>query len=180
MGAIREWLSAWKTQRSPSPAAVVEVFGEMEGIICTSDTVVIAPTGQCRGNIQAACLEIAGKVYGSVEVHSLMIQHTGLLRGKARYRSLTMAEGGSILQDEEAERLKSVERNAAVNAEEVAKNDKAAEVSLSQAPRKQLVLIKSERSERSVALEQSAGRKAIMNANPSSANSEGPWFVGSY
>ncbi|HHV57213.1 MAG TPA: polymer-forming cytoskeletal protein [Firmicutes bacterium] len=75
------------------PETVVEVYGRTEGSITGADKVIVAPTGCCKSNVKAAYLDIAGEVYGDVDVEELVIRRAGRLYGQVRYKKLILAEG---------------------------------------------------------------------------------------
>lgn len=75
---------------------IVEVYGRTEGSIAGADKIIVAPTGCCKSNVKATYLDIAGEVYGDVEVEELVIRRTGRLHGQAKYKKLVLAEGAAF------------------------------------------------------------------------------------
>lgn len=123
-----------KESETAREMAVVEVYGVTEGSITGADKVVVAPTGCCRSNVQATCLDIAGEVYGDVDVEELIIRRMGHLYGQARYKKLILAEGAVYCPKDSGDETDTSPRpvDKAVGPCLVARQEQARTVSLQQ------------------------------------------------
>ncbi|MGI6604842.1 MAG: polymer-forming cytoskeletal protein [bacterium] len=82
-----------KEAEATRPGTLVEVYGKTEGSITGANRVVVAPTGCCKSSIKADQLDVAGEVFGDVDVEELVIRRAGRLHGRAKYKRLILTEG---------------------------------------------------------------------------------------
>ena len=73
----------------------IHIDGIMKGIIKAKE-VVIGPTGNFDGEIQANILIINGMAKGKFNIKSLHIRKEGLLHGRAKYDVIVVDSGGKI------------------------------------------------------------------------------------
>lgn len=75
----------------------VRVDGIYRGRICTEDTLEIGEGGRVEGDIDVAFLVVAGEANGGVRVRQkLILERTGLLKGRVDAVSLEVRPGGRI------------------------------------------------------------------------------------
>lgn len=75
----------------------VRIDGVFRGRIYTEDTLEIGEQGMLIGEVDVAVLVVAGTVEGSVRVRDrLVVETTGLLRGKVEARVLESRPGARI------------------------------------------------------------------------------------
>ena len=73
----------------------VKVYGNVEGAIIGANRVIVGPTGRCQNNIIADYLDVAGEVFGDVDVKELVIRKVGRIHGKAVYKTISLLEGAT-------------------------------------------------------------------------------------
>ena len=83
-------------QGTVSDAERLVVEGTVESQMIQAAELAIGPTGVFRGEVQVEDAEIAGLFDGTITVRgSLVIRATGKVKGTARYRKLSVEEGGA-------------------------------------------------------------------------------------
>lgn len=88
---------------------LVEVYGNTEGAITGANRVIVAPTGCCKSSIKADHLDIAGQVFGDVDVEELVIRREGRIHGQVKYKKLALLEGAVFCIEDSAEKTEAVE-----------------------------------------------------------------------
>ncbi len=84
-------------QGTVSDAERLVVEGTVESEMIHAAELFVAPTGVFRGEVQVEDAEIAGLFDGTVTARgSLTIRGTGKVTGTARYRKLSVEEGGQV------------------------------------------------------------------------------------
>ncbi|WP_236033935.1 bactofilin family protein [Belnapia mucosa] len=84
-------------QGTVTDAERLVVEGTVESEMIQAAELYVAPTGVFRGEVQVEDAEIAGLFDGTVTARgSLTIRGTGKVNGTARYRKLSVEEGGQI------------------------------------------------------------------------------------
>lgn len=84
-------------QGTVTDAERLVVEGTVESEMIQAAELFVAPTGVFRGEVQVEDAEIAGLFDGTVTARgSLIIRGTGKVNGTARYRKLSVEEGGQI------------------------------------------------------------------------------------
>ncbi|HEV7455674.1 MAG TPA: polymer-forming cytoskeletal protein [Roseococcus sp.] len=85
-------------QGTVSDAERLVVEGTVESQMIQAAELAIGPTGVFRGEVQVEDAEIAGLFDGTITVRgSLIIRATGKVKGTARYRKLSVEEGGALM-----------------------------------------------------------------------------------
>lgn len=85
-------------QGTVSDAERLVVEGTVESQMIQAAELAIGPTGVFRGEVQVEDAEIAGLFDGTITVRgSLVIRATGKVKGTARYRKLSVEEGGALM-----------------------------------------------------------------------------------
>lgn len=85
-------------QGTVSDAERLVVEGTVESQMIQAAELAIGPTGVFRGEVQVEDAEIAGLFDGTITVRgSLVIRATGKVKGTARYRRLSVEEGGALM-----------------------------------------------------------------------------------
>lgn len=85
-------------QGTVSDAERLVVEGTVESQMIQAAELAIGPTGVFRGEVQVEDAEIAGLFDGNITVRgSLVIRATGKVKGTARYRKLSVEEGGALM-----------------------------------------------------------------------------------
>ena len=84
-------------QGTVTDAERLVVEGTVESEMIQAAELFVAPTGVFRGEVQVEDAEIAGLFDGTVTARgSLIIRGSGKVTGTARYRKLSVEEGGQI------------------------------------------------------------------------------------
>ncbi len=84
-------------QGTVSDAERLVVEGTVESEMIQAAELFVAPTGVFRGEVQVEDAEIAGLFDGTISARgSLTIRGTGKVTGTARYRKLSVEEGGQV------------------------------------------------------------------------------------
>lgn len=85
-------------QGTVSDAERLVVEGTVESQMIQAAELAIGPTGVFRGEVQVEDAEIAGLFDGTITVRgNLVIRATGKVKGTARYRKLSVEEGGALM-----------------------------------------------------------------------------------
>ena len=84
-------------QGTVTDAERLVVEGTVESEMIQAAELFVAPTGVFRGEVQVEDAEIAGLFDGTVTARgALIVRGTGKVNGTARYRKLSVEEGGQI------------------------------------------------------------------------------------
>lgn len=100
-GAERRTLVVGKgisLQGTVADAERLVVEGTVESQMIQAAELSVGPTGVFRGEVQVEDAEIAGLFDGTLTVRgSLLIRATGKVKGTAKYRRLSVEEGGAVM-----------------------------------------------------------------------------------
>ncbi|HKM38723.1 MAG TPA: polymer-forming cytoskeletal protein [bacterium] len=88
-----------KKQKTEKAEMLIVVYGNTEGSITGANKVIVVSTGCCKSNIKADHLDVAGEVYGNVDVRELVIRGTGRIHGQVKYKELALLEDAVFQPD---------------------------------------------------------------------------------
>jgi len=75
----------------------LRVEGDLLGNVTSAESVEIVQTGKVIGDVNAAEIELLGKIEGNIKTKKLVVRPTGVLTGNLEVEHFVMEEGGRIL-----------------------------------------------------------------------------------
>jgi len=75
----------------------LRIEGDLLGNVTSAESVEIVQNGKVIGDVNAAEIELLGKIEGNIKTKKLIVRPTGVLTGNLEVEHFVMEEGGRIL-----------------------------------------------------------------------------------